>query len=194
MTPVLIDENATAGWFRMTRNALGLSVEDLAFILDVHRETIRKGWERGTSRIPEGVTRELNRFVDLTNVTVDVLIDRADRFLEPAIVTFADPRDIPEGHIAAAYGCTWWDHVAFSVSRKAHNVFVGTEAEVRDVYDVNSELHDVYAEPWCLTIEAEGDKAKERVRQRHAAARSEAVREHMRSRHGHYGHDTSTTP
>lgn len=177
--PVLIDENATAGWFRMTRNALGLTVEDLAFILDVHRDSIRKGWERGASRIPDGVTRELNRFVELTNATVDVLMDRADMFLEPAIVTFADPRDIPENHIAAAYGCTWWDHVAFSVSRKVHHVFVGTEAEVRHAYSANGvtgDLEDVFANPWCLTIEAEGDKARERVRQRHAEQRAEADR------------------
>lgn len=171
----LIDENATAGWFRMTRNALGLSVEDLAFILDVHRDTIRKGWERGTSRIPDGVVAELNRFVDLTDTAVDVLTFRADRVVEPAIVTFPDPRDIPDNHIAAAYGCAWWDHVAFSVSRKADNVFVGTEAEVCDVYDV-PDLEDVFASPWCLTLEAEGDKARQRVQQRHA----DAIRERQR--------------
>jgi hypothetical protein len=161
----LTEEGANAGWLRMTRHALGLTVEDLAFILDVNRDHIRKVWERGIAPIPPGVVAEVERFVEFTDTIVDVLCARAERTEQPAIVVYGSPADIPPTHIASAYGHDWWDHIAFSVARKVADVYIGTARDVADVYAIPNP-DDVHAHPGVLHIPATGDEAARRIARR----------------------------
>lgn len=61
-TPTTEPEEVTAGWLFMTANALGLSDADLAYVLDVRPDTIRKNWKYGTQPIPDGVRSDLEKF------------------------------------------------------------------------------------------------------------------------------------
>lgn len=158
-------EGASAGWLRMVRHALGLSVADLSFILNVNRDHIRKVWERGLAPIPPGVVAEVSRFLTFTDTAVDVLCDRAATIEHPAIVVYASPADIPPEHIASAYGHTWWDHVAFSVSRKVRGIYVGMADDVASLYDLPDNA-DVHNHPCTLAIPATGTEAARRIAQR----------------------------
>lgn len=155
-------EGPGAGWMRMVRSALGLTVNDLAFILDVNPERIHKTWERGNAPIPPGVAFEIEQFITFTDTTVDVLVARAGQLEHPAIVVYGRPEEIPPDHAASAYGPTWWDHVAFSVARKVPGLYTGTPLEVADVYDIPASA-DVHAHPCILTIPTAGDEGHRRI-------------------------------
>src|SRR5690606_6770633 len=84
----------------------------------------------------DGVRVDLEQFIQFTDSCVDVLTERAESVQDPAIVVYQRLRDVPPNHLAATYGVTWWDHVAFSVSRKVPELYLGTLAEVAAAYDV----------------------------------------------------------
>lgn len=128
-------EEVTAGWLFMTANALGLSDADLAYILNVRPDTIRKNWKYGTQPIPDGVRTDLEKFIEFTDACVDTIVSRAEDLVDPAIVVYPNLRDVPEGHMAAEYGITWWDHVAFSARKLAGDLYVGNLLEVATAYD-----------------------------------------------------------
>lgn len=135
-TPTPEPEEVTAGWLFMTANALGLSDADLAYVLDVRPDTLRKNWKYGTQPIPDGVRDDMNRFVRFTDESVEVIVSRAEMTDEPAVIVYQNLRDVPEGHVAGVYGITWWDHVAFSARRAVGpELYVGTPAEVARAYD-----------------------------------------------------------
>jgi hypothetical protein len=129
-------EEVTAGWLFMTANALGLSDADLAYVLGVREDTVRKNWKYGTQPIPDGVRDDLRKFVEFTDACVDVIASRAEDLTEPAVIVFQNLRDVPEGHMAGTYGITWWDHVAFSARKTiGPELYVGTPFEVARAYD-----------------------------------------------------------
>lgn len=151
--PEAIDE-VTAGWLFMTANALGLSDADLAYVLDVRPDTIRKNWKYGTQPIPDGIRADLQQFIQFTDSCVDVLTSRAEITHEPAIVVYPNLRDVPTGHVAGEYGCAWWDHVAFSVRKTVADVYVGNLIEVATAYGYTpAEAMSVHDDPSILTIE-----------------------------------------
>jgi hypothetical protein len=128
-------EEVTSGWLFMTANALGLSDADLAYVLNVRPDTIRKNWKYGTQPIPDGVRTDLERFIEFTDACVDTIVSRAENTVDPALVVYPNLRDVPEGHMAAEYGVTWWDHVAFSARKLAGDLYVGNLLEVATAYD-----------------------------------------------------------
>jgi len=147
-------EEVTAGWLFMTANALGLSEADLAFVLGVRQDTIRKNWKYGTAAIADGVRTDLQKFVKFTDECVNLLVDRAEGMTDPAIVVYANLRDVPERHVAAEYGITWWDHVAFSVHKQLPEVYVGNLMEIGAAYDYDHVrgLSSVHDDPSMLAI------------------------------------------
>lgn len=146
-------DEVTAGWLFMTATALGLSDADLAFVLGVRPDTIRKSWKYGSAPIADGVRSDLQKFVKFTDDAVEVLVDRAEGIAEPAIIVYSRLRDVPSGHIAAEYGVTWWDHVVFSVHKRVPEVYVGNPMEVAAAYGYDRArdqfMHD---EPPLLAI------------------------------------------
>ena len=94
-------EEVTAGWLFMTANALGLSDADLAYVLSVRPDTIRKNWKYGTQPIPDGVRTDLEKFIEFTDECVDVIVSRAENLAEPALIVYPNLRDVPEGHRVA---------------------------------------------------------------------------------------------
>lgn len=163
-TPTTEPEEVTAGWLFMTANALGLSDADLAYVLDVRPDTLRKHWKFGTQPVPDGVRADLQQFVEFTDACVDVLVSRAEDMDEPAIVVYGNIRDVPEGHMAATYGITWWDHVAFSTKKLVPEVYIGYVAEVAMAYDYSAGVIDaVHEDPSVLALHARGTE-RQRVR------------------------------
>jgi hypothetical protein len=146
-------DEVTAGWLFMTANALGLSDADLAYVLDVRPDTIRKSWKYGTAPIADGVRTDLQRFVAFTDEAVELLVSRAENTTDPAIVVYPNLRDVPEGHVAAEYGITWWDHVAFSVHKQVPELYVGNLLEVATAYDVEpTKATTIHDDPAVLAI------------------------------------------
>lgn len=146
-------DEVTAGWLFMTANALGLSDADLAFLLNVRPDTIRKSWKYGTAPIADGVRADLQRFVAFTDEAVEVLVSRAEDAVDPAMIVYPNLRDVPEGHIAAEYGITWWDHVAFSVHKRVPELYVGNLLEVATAYDVEpTKAATVHDDPAVIAI------------------------------------------
>lgn len=146
-------DEVTAGWLFMTANALGLSDADLAFVLGVRPDTIRKSWKYGTARIAAGVRTDLQRFVEYTDEAVEVLVSRAENAADPAMIVYPNLRDVPEGHIAAEYGVTWWDHVAFSVHKRVPDLYVGNLMEVATAYDVEpAKAMTIHDDPAVVAI------------------------------------------
>lgn len=146
-------EEVTAGWLFMTANALGLSDADLAYVLNVRPDTIRKNWKYGTQAIPDGVRTDLEKFIRFTDDCVDVIVSRAEDLVDPAIVVYPNLRDVPEGHMAAEYGITWWDHVAFSARKLAGDLYVGNLLEVATAYDyLPSNLEAVHSDPAVIAL------------------------------------------
>ena len=93
-TPLL-----TAGWFRAMRTTLGLSIEQMADILDVRDDTIRKAWEGGETRIPAGVRDEIAGLIEDTNNATKYLATRAANFVYPCIIApFSTSRWTHRGH------------------------------------------------------------------------------------------------
>lgn len=159
-------DEVTAGWLFATANSLGLSDADLAYVLDVREDTLRKNWKYGTQPIPDGVREDLRRFITFTDDTVDVLVSRAEDYTEPAIVVYANLRDVPAHHLAGQYGITWWDHVAFSVQKAVPEVYVGYVHEVAAAYDYTPEqAAAVHENPSTVAIYTSGtQRARERIR------------------------------
>ncbi len=147
-------DEVTAGWLFMTANALGLSDADLAFVLGVRPDTIRKSWKYGTAPIAEGVRADLQRFVAFTDECVNTLVGRTEITDEPAIVVYPNLRDVPEGHLASEYGVTWWDHVVFSVHKRVPELYVGNIMEVSSAYgfDPSRGMAGVHDDPSVITI------------------------------------------
>jgi hypothetical protein len=146
-------DEVTAGWLFMTANALGLSDADLAFLLGVRPDTIRKSWKYGTAPIADGVRTDLQRFVAYTDEAVEVLVSRAENTTDPAIIVYPNLRDVPEGHLAGEYGITWWDHVAFSVHKRVPDLYVGNLMEVATAYDVEpAKAASIHDDPAVLAI------------------------------------------
>ena len=153
VTTIPEPDEVTAGWLFMTAIALGLSDADLAFVLDVRPDTIRKAWKYGTAPIADGVRTDLQRFVAFTDETVEVLVSRAENTVEPAMIVYPNLRDVPEGHLAGEYGVTWWDHVAFSVHKRVPDLYVGNLMEVATAYDVEpAKAASVHDDPAVLAI------------------------------------------
>lgn len=153
VTTIPEPDEVTAGWLFMTAIALGLSDADLAFVLDVRPDTIRKSWKYGTAPIADGVRTDLQRFVAFTDETVEVLVSRAENTVEPAMIVYPNLRDVPEGHLAGEYGVTWWDHVAFSVHKRVPDLYVGNLMEVATAYDVEpAKAASVHDDPAALAI------------------------------------------
>lgn len=147
-------DEVTAGWLFMTANALGLSDADLAYVLDVRPDTIRKNWKYGTQAIPDGVRADLEKFIRFTDDCVDTLVSHAIDIEEPALIVYPNLRDVPARHVAAAYGVTWWDHVAFSVRKIVDELYVGNLMEVATAYDCRP-LHAIHDDPSVLAIYAD---------------------------------------
>ena len=148
-------EEVTSGWLFMTANALGLSDADLAYVLDVRPDTIRKNWKYGTQPIPEGVRTDLEKFIAFTDDCVDRIVSRANSTVEPAIVVYPNLRDVPEGHMAAEYGITWWDHVAFSARKLTVDLYVGNLLEVATAYDYTpAGAQAVHGDPAVISLPA----------------------------------------
>lgn len=146
-------DEVTAGWLFATANALGLSDADLAYVLDVREDTLRKAWKYGNVTIPDGVRVDLEQFIQFTDSCVDVLTERAESVQDPAIVVYQRLRDVPPNHLAATYGVTWWDHVAFSVSRKVPELYLGTLAEVAAAYDYRPDTVDaMHTDPAMIAL------------------------------------------
>jgi hypothetical protein len=146
-------EEVTAGWLFMTANALGLSDADLAYVLGVRPDTIRKHWKYGTQPIPDGVRTDLEKFIELTDTCVDTIVSRAENLVDPAVIVYLNLRDVPEGHMAAEYGITWWDHVAFSARKLAGDLYIGTVLEVATAYDYPpSHAQAVHADPAVIAL------------------------------------------
>ncbi len=155
-TPTTEPEEVTAGWLFMTANALGLSDADLSYILDVRPDTIRKSWRYGTQPIPDGVRDDMLKFIRFTDETVEVLVARAEITEDPAVITYPNLRDVPDEHLAATYGITWWDHVVFS-ARKAvgPDLYVGNLMEVAAAYEyLPGNLQAVHDDPSIIAIYA----------------------------------------
>lgn len=158
-------EEVTAGWLFATANALGLSDADLAYVLDVREDTIRKNWKYGTQTIPDGVRDDMRRFRTFTDECVDVLVSRAEDHTEPALIVYANLRDVPAGHVAGTYGITWWDHVAFSVQKAHPETYLGYVHEVAAAYDYSPhDIANVHDDPAVVAIYATA--ARPRVRRR----------------------------
>lgn len=146
-------DEVTAGWLFMTANALGLSDADLAYVLNVRPDTIRKNWKYGTQPIPDGVRTDLEKFIEFTDACVDVIVNRAHGIAEPALIVYPNLRDVPEGHLAAEYGITWWDHVAFSARKLAGDLYIGNTLEVATAYDYPpSNLEAVHSDPAVIAM------------------------------------------
>lgn len=157
-------DEVTAGWLFATANALGLSDADLAYVLDIREDTIRKHWKYGTQPIPDGVREDLKRFITFTDECVDVLVSRAEDHTEPALIVYSNLRDVPPGHVAATYGITWWDHVAFSVQKERVETYVGYTHEVAAAYDYSSaDVAQVHDDPAVIAIYA-SSSTRPRVR------------------------------
>jgi hypothetical protein len=158
-------EEVTAGWLFMTANALGLSDADLAHVLDVRADTIRKNWKYGTQPIPAGVRADLEKFIEFTDACVDSIVSRAEHTVEPAIVVYPNLRDVPEGHMAAEYGVTWWDHVAFSARKASTDLYVGNLLEVATAYDYTpSNAQAVHGDPAVIALYSQSTRRRERQR------------------------------
>ena len=147
-------EEVTAGWLFMTANALGLSDADLAYVLDVRPDTVRKNWKYGTAPIAEGVRTDLRKFIAFTDECVDVLVSRAEGIDDPDVIVYPNLRDVPEGHFAAEYGVTWWDHVAFSAHKRVPELYIGNLMEVATAYDYTPqrELQAVHDDPSVIAL------------------------------------------
>lgn len=147
-------DEVTAGWLFMTANALGLSDADLAFVLSVREDTLRKNWKYGTAPIAPGVRTDLQRFVAFTDECVDTLVARAEITDQPALITYPNLRDVPEGHLASEYGVIWWDHVVFSVHKRVPEVYVGNLMEVSTAYGIDPSrgMATVHDDPSMLAI------------------------------------------
>lgn len=146
-------EEVTAGWLFMTANALGLSDADLAYLLGVRPDTIRKNWKYGTQPIPDGVRTDLEKFIEFTDACVDTIVNRAENTVDPAVVVYPNLRDVPDGHMAAEYGITWWDHVAFSARKLAGDLYVGNLLEVATAYDYPpAHAAAVHADPAVIAL------------------------------------------
>jgi hypothetical protein len=157
-------EEVTSGWLFMTANALGLSDADLAYVLDVRPDTIRKNWKYGTQPIPDGVRADLQRFIEFTDACVETIVARAELTDEPAIVVYTNLRDVPAGHQAATYGITWWDHVAFSAHKAVPDLYVGTVMEIATAYDyVAADAAAVHDDPLVIGLYS-STAQRERVR------------------------------
>jgi transcriptional regulator with XRE-family HTH domain len=128
-------EPATGGWLRATRHALGLSLEQMAAILNIREANLRQRFERGTEDIPPGMRRDVHKFVEFTDACVDSLRVRAEQNAQPAIVVYTGRHELPDRHIAALYGLDWWDHVAFSVAKLVPDVMIGYPWEIAAAYD-----------------------------------------------------------
>lgn len=158
-------EEVTAGWLFMTANALGLSDADLAYVLDVREDTIRKNWKYGTQPIPDGIRNDMQRFIELTDACVDVIVSRAEDVIDPAIVVYPNLRDVPTGHMAGTYGVTWWDHVAFSARKAVPELYVGTVAEVAAAYDYSAgDIDAVHDDVAVIALHTKSDAARPRTR------------------------------
>lgn len=146
-------DEVTAGWLFMTANALGLSDADLAYVLNVRPDTIRKSWKYGTAPIADGVRTDLQRFITLTDEAVETLVSRAEDTVDPALIVYPNLRDVPEGHLAAEYGITWWDHVAFSARKLAGDLYIGNPLEVATAYDYPpSNMEAVHSDPAVIAM------------------------------------------
>ena len=146
-------EEVTAGWLFMTANALGLSDADLAYVLNVRPDTIRKNWKYGTQPIPDGVRTDLEKFIEFTDACVDTIVNRAEHTVDPAIIVYPNLRDVPDGHLAAEYGVTWWDHVAFSARKLSWRIYVGNLLEVATAYDYTpSNASAVHGDPAVIAL------------------------------------------
>jgi transcriptional regulator with XRE-family HTH domain len=91
--------------FRVTREALGLSTEGLARLLDVRRRAIER-WESGTIPIRGGVESDVRGIVRRTNRVVDVEADRAQAVIDAGydytLTTFRN--DVEYSEYAATLG------------------------------------------------------------------------------------------
>lgn len=144
-------EYVTRGWLRATRKALGLSTEQLASLIDVHPDTIRRRWEYGTDRIPEGVREEVDRIVRFTDDCVKTLQEAAERHDEPGIIVFTREADVPHEHIALKFGLDWWMNVAWHAQRDMPELVIGFPAEMRMLYNVDHG-YDIHAESWSIGL------------------------------------------
>lgn len=157
-------EEVTAGWLFMTANALGLSDADLAYVLNVREDTVRKNWKYGTQPIPDGVRTDLRKFIEFTDQCVDVIVSRAENTADPAIVVYPNLRDVPEGHMAGQYGVTWWDHVAFSAHKLADDLYVGNMLEVATAYDYTpANAAAVHSDPAVIALYSSTGRPRERT-------------------------------
>lgn len=132
-TPLL-----TAGWFRAMRTTLGLSIEQMADILDVRDDTIRKAWEGGETRIPAGVRDEIAGLIEYTNNATKYLATRAANFVYPCIIVYRKYSDVPSGHIAVTMGLEWWSRVAYNAASAVdpgQSMMIGTMDEVAEWLD-----------------------------------------------------------
>jgi hypothetical protein len=163
-------EEVTSGWLFMTANALGLSDADLAYELDVREDTIRKSWKYGTQHIPDGIRDDLHNFVEFTDACVDALAARAEDLDEPALIVYSNLRDVPADHMAATYGITWWDHVAFSTRKAVPELYIGNTLEVAAAYDYATVPDAVHDDPSVVALYAK--PARERLRLPHDRIRS----------------------
>jgi hypothetical protein len=156
-------EEVTSGWLFMTANALGLSDADLAYVLNVRPDTIRKNWKYGTQPIPDGVRTDLEKFIEFTDACVDTIVNRAENTVDPALVVYPNLRDVPEGHMAAEYGVTWWDHVAFSARKLTVDLYVGNLLEVATAYDYTpSNAQAVHSDPGVIALYSQSTRRRER--------------------------------
>ena len=134
-----------------TANALGLSDADLAYVLNVRPDTIRKNWKYGTQPIPDGVRtdRRSSSRSPTTAWTRSCPARRASwsyrRVLEPA----RRPR--------GAHGSRVRDHMVGPRRRSppglAGDLYIGNVLEVATAYDyLPPHAQAVHADPAVIAL------------------------------------------
>lgn len=109
-------ERMNPGEFQCTREFLGMTIDQLAAMLDVDPRTLRS-WESGAFRIPETARVKLAAIEAATSNAVEK----------------AAGRDVVEVHrgagenltgIEATFGERWWRHVAYRARQANPNLVI----------------------------------------------------------------------
>lgn len=86
------DEPMTAAEFRVVREWLGLTGEQIGMLLGVGDRTVRN-WEAGKYPVPDGVREQVERWEAWTAEQVTAGVEAVNALADPAIQTYASDED-----------------------------------------------------------------------------------------------------
>ena len=101
------------GELQMVREALGLTGDQLAALLEVNPRTLR-AWEQGTKLIPDRVRVEVEEVEEWTARAVDQVVAALGDQRDPTIRIYRDDATFHAEHPEASHlPARWWRHVAY---------------------------------------------------------------------------------